>query len=162
MKYATGRDAMTALRDYLQERFNGEHSATFVSYGGADVVLEGDEPGAEEEVGRPYIVLSMGNDEESGFSAPRMQQNDVQILARCVASDFSGAQTGEANPEGSDTKLGRVLAQCIETKANRKELAELGLLRPRFSAAQEIIRDGAGGEYHDNPHTIVLTYEKGF
>lgn len=158
MNYINGRDAMAALHAFVKAKMDGEYSQQFANYGGADAVLEDDEPTEPEHAGRPYIVFSLGSDSVSEWSAPANPRNDVEVQARTVANDFNGAQIGAANIEGSDTILSRVLTQIIE--GGTAELAALGLHLASISATTETIRDNGGGEFHENPHIVRATYFK--
>ena len=149
---------MASLHTFVKAQLETVYAADFAAYGGADCVLEDDESQEPEKAGKPYVVFTLGSDEESEWSAPANRRNDVTVQARTVANDFNGAQIGAANIEGSDTKLSRVLTQIIESGTS--QLAALGLIMPSITASTETVKDGQGGVYHENPHTITATYFK--
>lgn len=154
--FTDGRAALVALQAYLQSTLTADYAATFAAYGGVDVVLRDDEPGEPERVGKPYIMLTLDSDANS--EAVRVRNaRDLQAGFDVVASEFSGARTGAANPEGSDTRLSRALLQIITD--GYADLRALGLYNTRIAALPETVQDADGEpQVHTNPHRILLTY----
>ncbi len=154
--YPTARDALQVLASLLRTELSTTHAATFAGYGGAQVVFADDEPGASERVGVPCVVLNVQADRQS--EAVRLfNARDAIISATVEANDFSGARVGAANPEGSDTKLSRVLSQIIFEQY--ETLRDAGLMMARFDAeAERVEQSDDAADTHQNPHRIYFTY----
>ncbi len=156
--YSDGLAAMRTLRSHLQSRLDADYAATFASYNGADVVLEDDEPQESDRVGKPFALLALASDDVSEESDITGRHRDVAVDVDVVASDWSGAQTGTANPVGSDTLLSRSLCEII--RADYAVLRDLGLMACTFrTTTGERIEESEAGEIHRNPHRITFTYE---
>ena len=158
-----GLTAMRTLQSHLQARLNADFAATFTDGSGGylipDVVLEDDEPQDSDTIGKPFAVLALGSDDSSEWSDVRGRMRICVIEADCVASDFSGAQTGTANPTGSDTLLSQAIGSIIND--DYVTLRDMGLLGCAFRTnTRERIEATDAGEIHHNPHRITFTYER--
>lgn len=111
MSITNTQDAATTLQSVLVTDLAAEpHATTFSGYGGVDVILEDDEPDEPDQAGRPYVAVGEPREGDSGLG---WQWRDVTIPLRVVATDFSGAQTGTANPVGSDTLLSKAITTIV-------------------------------------------------
>lgn len=156
--FSNGLDAVRVLKTHLQARLDSDYSAVFAPYKGVKVVVEDDEPTGDDQAGKPLLLLAMESDVESQFTAPARPRRDVLVRCDATANDFSGAQTGAANPEGSDTKLARALLEIIAEDYD--VLKALGLMHVAVRAERETISDSEGVQYHANPHRISWTYRQ--
>lgn len=160
--YSDGMAAMRALQEYLQDRLNADFWNVFIDNNEAyivpDVVLEDDEPQEADQVGKPYILLSLDRDELSELSDARGTMRECEIEAVCIASDFSGAQVGTGNPIGSDTLLGQALAEIIRDDYTIFR-DTLGMQGMAIKAQPEVITQTSSGEIHRNPYRITFVYE---
>lgn len=154
--FTDGREALGIFRTYFQNILDSEYADTFSSYGGAEVILEDDEPGEPERMGKPFIVLSIERDTDSA-DVKQEDARDVTARFDVCANEFNGARTGGSNPVGSDTQLSKVLSSVIKT--NYRELRDMGFTRIRIDTQREQIQQAAGeAPTHLNPHRIVFTY----
>ena len=150
----SARAGLEILRTQLQAVLDGD--ATFTPYGGADVVLADDEASEEERVGRPYVLLDVEGDVMSS-EIMQADARDASATFEVVANDFSGAQTGAANPTGSDTLLSGALMDFM--RENYAALRDAGLYRNRIEQGKERIQQSDDEpETHRNPHRILFTY----
>lgn len=161
MIYDDATAVLNALKTFLSNQFGASYGDSMAQFGGADVVLETTEARAEERVGRPCISLALESDDDSQWSGGNPLARDIVIQTSCEASDWSGAQVGAANPEGSPSILARELARIVYRE--RAQLDALGLELSRYQGGEQTIttNDDAGGESHATKGKIFLTYWRG-
>lgn len=154
--FPTAHDALQVLAGVLSTQIAANYGATFAPYGGADVVLEDSEATRAERVGVPCVVLSVLSDRQSGLF-PLWSARDAVIRADVEANDFSGAQIGAANPEGSDSKLSRALSQIVA--AQYDALRDAGLLASHYESESERVAQSIDEpDLHIKPARITFSY----
>lgn len=158
VSYDDGLSALRVLKTFISAELPGEYTGDTEMYGVPRCVLEDDEPQSSDQVGGPYVLLALEYDDKSGWGTAAKRRNDVIARADGMATDFSGAQTGEMNVEGTDSLLSKALTRIIEN--NIGALEALGLMRPSIRAEREVIENSEAGEIHANPHRIRFTYRK--
>jgi hypothetical protein len=149
-------DARTALQSVLAADLAGEpHATTFAAYGGVDVILEDDEPDEPDQVGKPYVAIGEPTEADSEWG---WWFRDVSIPVRVMATDFSGAQTGAANPVGSDTLLSKAITAIVRDRYTT--------LRDDYHMYATKLRKGGGangqGEArtaHENRHDFTCVID---
>lgn len=159
MNYLNGRAAASVLQSYLQNRLDSDYQSDFARYNGVDVIHRLDENSPSQQAGKPLIELYVLRDVVSEFADLDGKYRDAAIRATVKASEFAGAKTATANPEGSDTKLARALAEILEE--DYAVLRDLGLESIRLDGDGE--DSGAldnGSIEHELSHTILFRYNR--
>jgi hypothetical protein len=159
MNFLNGRAAAKVLQSYLKNRFDSDYQSEFADYGGVDISHRLDEDSNAQQAGKPMIEFYVARDAMSEFADLDGKYRDCVLRATVKASEFAGARTGTANPEGSDTKLARALAEIIEE--DYSVLREMGLDSIRLDGEDEqsggLDDDSAA---HQISHSILFRYNR--
>jgi len=146
--------AIRALKTRLATQFaTGDYGAAYAGYGGVDVVLIFDESDEPEQVGKPMILLSLEDGGGSEWSSARDEYRDVTVMATVMASDFSGAQVGTANPVSSDELMSADLLR--EVQINYAAWRDLGLQNIRIMPQKMSVTENG---IRKTPHRITFSY----
>lgn len=150
--------AIRALETRLATVFGvgGPYAAKYATYGGVDVRLRTDEDSEPENVGKPLLLLEQSSGNRSDWSSMAGEYRDVEAVIETYVSDFSGAQSGEANAVTSDELLSRDLVQ--EFEANYATWRDLGLEGIAFTSGS--LAKGEGDVARKITHRVAFKYSR--